>query len=72
MPIQVIWGNDIHTCDKEVKAIINKNIFNEWESLNFSKYNGEDYNQLLNALEESQTPPLGQGSRVVLVKNNPF
>ena len=24
MPIQVIWGNDIHTCDKEVKAIINK------------------------------------------------
>ena len=72
MPIQIIWGNDTDACNKAIEKIINCNISKNWISLNLSKFNGDDINQVFQAFEEIETPPLGEGSRVVLLKNNPI
>ena len=72
MPIQLIWGNDLRACNSEIEKIIKNNISDEWKNLNLSKFNGEDSEQVFKALEEIQTPPLGSGSRIVLLKNNPI
>ena len=72
MPIIVIWGDDKTKCDSEVEEIINRNVSLTWKNLNISKFNGDDSNQVLQALDEVQTPPLGDGSRIILIKNNPI
>ena len=72
MPIQIIWGNDIDACNNAIEKIIDSNISKTWLDLNLSKFNGEDSNQVLKAFEEIETPPFGEGSRVVLLKNNPI
>ena len=41
-------------------------------ALNISRFSGEDYSQVLYALEETQSPPMGDGSRVIILKNNPI
>jgi len=72
MPIQIIWGNDIDACNKEIEKIIDKYASKNWLNLNVSKFNGEDSNQVLQALDEILTPPLGDGSRIVIIKNSPI
>ena len=72
MPIIVIWGDDQHQCDIEVEKIITKNVSQTWRNLNTSKFNGDESNQVFQALDEVQTPPLGDGSRVILIRNNPI
>jgi len=72
MPIIVVWGDDKTKCDSEVEKIINKNVSLTWKNLNISKFNGDDLNQVLQALDEVQTPPLGDGARIILIKNNPI
>ena len=34
--------------------------------------NGEDDNQIKQAFDETLTPPLGEGARVIILKNNPI
>jgi len=72
MPIQIIWGNDIKSCENEIEEIINSNISKQWESLNLSKLDGNDEIQVFKALEEIQNAPFGDGSRIILLKNNPI
>ena len=72
MPIQIIWGNDIDASTKEIEKIININVSENWSNLNISKFNGEDPKQVLQALDEMLTPPLGEGSRIVILKNSPI
>jgi len=72
MPIQIIWGNDLKTCENEIEKIINSNISKEWESFNLSKLDGNDENEVLKALEEVQQAPFGDGSRIIVLKNNPI
>ena len=72
MPIIVIWGDDKTKCDNEVEKIITQNICETWRNLNTSKFNGDESNQVFQALDEAQSPPLGDGSRVILIKNNPI
>ena len=72
MPIQIIWGNDTKSCENEIEKIINSNISKQWESFNLSKLDGNDENQVFKALEEMQNAPFGDGSRVILLKNNPI
>ena len=72
MPIQIIWGNDTKSCEDEIEKIINTNISKQWESFNLSKLDGNDENQVFKALEEMQNPPFGDGSRIILLKNNPI
>ena len=72
MPIQIIWGNDIKSCENEIEKIINSNISKEWETVNLSKLDGNDEDQVFKALEEIQNAPFGDGSRIILLKNNPI
>ena len=72
MPIIVIWGDDKTKCDNEVEKIITQNISETWRNLNTSKFNGDESNQVFQALDEAQSPPLGDGSRVILINNNPI
>ncbi len=72
MPIQIIWGNDTKACENEIDKIINSNISKQWEAFNLSKLDGDDENQVFQALEEMQNRPLGEGSRIILLKNNPI
>ena len=72
MPIIVIWGDDKTKCDSEVEKIITQNISETWRNLNTSKFNGDESNQVFQALDEAQSPPLGDGSRVILINNNPI
>ena len=72
MPIQIIWGNDTKSCENEIEKIINSNISKQWDSFNLSKLDGNDENQVFKALEEMQTAPFGDGSRIILLKNNPI
>tara|TARA_B100000925_G_scaffold156390_1_gene117429 strand:+ start:959 stop:1939 length:981 start_codon:yes stop_codon:yes gene_type:complete len=72
MSIQIIWGNDTKSCENEIEKIIKSNISKEWEAFNLSKFDGNDENQVFNALEEVQNAPFGDGSRIILLKNNPI
>ena len=72
MPIQIIWGNDIQSCENEIEKIINSNISKQWESFNLSKLDGNEENQVFKALEEVQNAPFGDSSRIILLKNNPI
>ena len=72
MPIQIIWGNDTKSCENEIEKIINSNISKQWQSFNLSKLDGNDENQVFQALEEMQNAPFGDGSRIILLKNNPI
>ena len=72
MPIQIIWGNDLNECNKFVQKIIDQKVSKKWVEINVSYLNGEDENQITQAFDEILTPPLGDGSRVIVLKNNPI
>ena len=70
MPIQIIWGNDTKSCENEIEKIINTNISKQWESFNLSKLDGSYDDQVFKALEDVQNEPFGDGSRIIVLKNN--
>ena len=72
MPIHLIWGDDYEACNREIEELIQAVIEPAWKSFNYSQIDGNDPKQNLRALEESQSPPLGGGSRIVLVRRSPF
>ena len=72
MPIQIIWGNDLNACNKFIQKIINKKVSKTWGEINVTYLNGDEDNQIKQAFDEILTPPLGDGSRVVVLKNNPI
>ncbi len=72
MPIQIIWGNDLSACNKFIQKIIDQKVSKIWVEINVSYLNGDEDNQIKQAFDEILTPPLGDGSRVVVLKNNPI
>ncbi len=72
MPIQIIWGNDLNAQNTFIQTLIDQNVSKEWKEINVTHLNGEDEEQIKKALEEILTPPLGDGSRVIILKNNPI
>ena len=72
MPIQIIWGNDLNACNKFIQKIIDQKVSKTWGEINISYLNGDEENQIKQAFDEILTPPLGDGSRVVVLKNNPI
>ena len=72
MPIHLIWGDDYEASHREIEEIIQAFIDPLWESFNISRLDGNDPKQVLRALEEIQSAPLGKGSRVVILRRNPF
>ncbi len=72
MPIHIIWGNDQNECTKFIQKIIDEKVSKIWREINISYLNGDEDNQIKQAFDEILTPPLGEGSRVVILKNNPI
>ncbi|MDC3073408.1 DNA polymerase III subunit delta [Prochlorococcus sp. AH-716-O13] len=72
MPIQIIWGNDLNASNKFIKKIIDEKVSKTWGKINISYLNGDDENEMKQAFDEILTPPLGDGSRVIVLKNNPI
>tara|TARA_Y100001968_G_scaffold16287_1_gene12978 strand:+ start:571 stop:1491 length:921 start_codon:yes stop_codon:yes gene_type:complete len=72
MPIHLIWGDDYEACNREIEKIIQKVIDPSWKSFNYSQIDGNDPKQNFRALEEVQSPPLGSGGRIILVRRSPF
>ena len=72
MPIQIIWGNDLNASNKFIKKIIDQKVSKIWGKINISYLNGDEDNQIKQAFDEILIPPLGDGSRVVILKNNPI
>ena len=72
MPIHIIWGDDLNACNKFIQKIVDQKVSKSWREINVSYLNGDDDNQIKKAFDEILTPPLGDGSRVVVLKNNPI
>tara|TARA_B100000945_G_scaffold55611_1_gene40911 strand:- start:702 stop:1703 length:1002 start_codon:yes stop_codon:yes gene_type:complete len=72
MPIQIIWGNDLNAQNTFIQKLIDQKVSKAWGQINVSNLNGDDDEQINKAMEEILTPPLGDGSRVVILKNNPL
>ncbi len=72
MPIQIIWGNDLNACNKFIQKIIDQKVSKIWRDINISYLNGDDEDQIKQAFDEILTPPMGDGSRVIVLKNNPL
>ena len=72
MPIHLIWGDDYEACNREIGEKIHTIIDPSWKSFNYSQIDGNDPNQNIRALEESQSAPFGSGGRIVLVRRSPF
>ena len=72
MPIQIIWGDDQNSQNKFIQELIDRNVSQAWREVNVTNLNREYYEQIVQAMDEVLTPPLGDGSRVVILKNNPI
>ena len=72
MPIQIIWGNDLNAYDKFIQKLIDTKVSKSWKEINVTHLNGDDEAQIYKAMDEILTPPLGDGCRVVILKNNPM
>tara|TARA_B100000700_G_C14963742_1_gene817831 strand:- start:438 stop:1442 length:1005 start_codon:yes stop_codon:yes gene_type:complete len=72
MPIHLIWGDDSGAKDRYINNLIKELVDSDWLSMNLSRFDGNDINDVKKALEETRTPPFGFGGRVVLVQKNPF
>ena len=72
MPIQIIWGDDLNASNQFIQKVIDQKVSKIWREINVSYLNGNEDNQIKKAFDEMQTPPLGDGSRVVVLKNNPI
>ena len=72
MPIHLIWGDDAAAQDRAIEALIAEVVDPAWRSINLSRLDGANVDQANQALEESRTPPLGGGGRLVLLQHSPF
>ena len=72
MPIHVFWGDDEAARNRAVEALIAAKLDPSWAAINLSRLDGSDPDQAAAALAEARTPPLGSGSRVVLLQRSPF
>ena len=72
MPIHILWGNDLDACNKFIQNIIDQKVSKTWKEINVSFLNGDEDNQIKQAFDEILTPPLGDGSRIIVLKNNPI
>ena len=72
MPILILWGNDLKAQNTFIQKFIDKEVSKEWKEINVTILNGEDDEQIKKAFDEILTPPFGDGSRIVTLKNNPI
>tara|TARA_A100001035_G_scaffold278611_1_gene277838 strand:- start:351 stop:1352 length:1002 start_codon:yes stop_codon:yes gene_type:complete len=72
MPIKIIWGNDLNANNTFIEKLIEQKVSKSWKEMNVTNLNGDNEEQIKIALDEILTPPFGDGSRVVILRNNPL
>ena len=72
MPIHLIWGDDSSSRNRDIEKIIKEIVHPSWKTTNISRFDGDQINQINQALQEVRTPPFGEGSRAVVINKSPF
>ncbi|WP_269621982.1 DNA polymerase III subunit delta [Prochlorococcus marinus] len=72
MSIHLIWGDDLDAIDLFIEKFIQKAIDPNWTSINLSRLDGQKLSEAHQALDESQSPPFGDGERIIVLKNSPI
>ena len=72
MPIHIIWGNDLNAQNTFIQQLVDKEVSETWKEVNVTNLNGDDDEQINQAMEGVLTPPFGDGSRIIILKNNPM
>ena len=55
MPIQILWGNDLNAQNTFIQKLIDKEVSKEWKEINVTNLNGDDDEQVKQALNEVLT-----------------
>jgi DNA polymerase III subunit delta len=70
MAIYFYWGEDDFAMQQAVKQLQEKNLDPDWSSFNFDRISGDTGDAgVVQALNQSLTPPFGMGSRLVWLIN---
>jgi len=68
MPTYIYWGEDDYLIERNINKLRKQVVHPDWEKFNFSSYppTADSFNAAMN---EILTPPMGTGSRLVLLPN---
>lgn len=69
MPIYIYWGEDEFTMGEAVKELRECILDPAWASFNYHIFPQENADTVVEALNQSMTPPFGGGKRLVWLKN---
>ncbi|MBD2104802.1 DNA polymerase III subunit delta [Leptolyngbya sp. FACHB-261] len=65
MPAYFYWGEDDYRLSQAVTALRQAVVDPDWESFNYEKLAGDNPEQIVQAFNQSMTPPFGPGSRLI-------
>ena len=68
MPTYIYWGDDDYLIERNVNKLRKQVVHPDWETFNFSSY-PPSADSFSAAMNEILTPPMGTGSRLVLLPN---
>jgi DNA polymerase III subunit delta len=65
MPIYLYWGEDNFGLNRAVSTLRDRYLDPNWASFNFDKISSDQSDAVVQALNQSMTPPFGAGSRLI-------
>lgn len=65
MPAYLYWGDDSFALSRAVQTLRDRTIDPAWESFNYTKIAPDQPDPVIQALNETMTPPFGMGKRLV-------
>lgn len=65
MPAFFYWGDDSFALSRAVKVLRDRTLDAAWESFNYAKITPDQPDALVQALNQTMTPPFGMGQRLV-------
>ena len=65
MPAYLYWGDDSFALSRAVKVLRDRTLDAAWESFNYTKVTPDQPDALVQALNQTMTPPFGMGKRLV-------
>lgn len=67
MPIYFFWGEDDFAISQESKKLVESVLDPQWSQFNYDKFNGDQSDAVIQALNQAMTPVFGMGDRLVWV-----
>ncbi|MEM9217601.1 MAG: DNA polymerase III subunit delta [Cyanobacteria bacterium P01_F01_bin.150] len=65
MPAYLYWGDDSFSLNRAVQTLRDRTLDAAWESFNYTKITADQPDALVQALNQTMTPPFGMGQRLV-------